>query len=165
MSMGTRAVFDPDEAAPAPASPAALPEPFVTGNVFSLSKKSRDELRAILTRAGGKTGVENFIDQMVVLCRDAYRGTYVDSRTAAQQVNDLLVRMAVAIVDDDARFQPITGGGVRVFYGCGKRGGGERRPAGYFFAAKMNFAYCDLWCEAALRWMTWLLTARSRAEL
>ena len=35
----------------------------------------------------------------------------------------------------------------------------------YFFAAKMYFAYCDLWCEAALRWMTWLLTALSSAEL
>jgi hypothetical protein len=41
----------------------------------------------------------------------------------------------------------------------------EGRAAAYFFAAKMYFAYCDLWFEAELRWMTWLLTALSRAEL
>lgn len=29
----------------------------------------------------------------------------------------------------------------------------------------MCFAYCDLWWEAALRWMTLLFTARSRAEM
>lgn len=46
----------------------------------------------------------------------------------------------------------------------GVRGEGVRRRAGYFFVTKMYFAYCDLWCEAALRWMTWLLTALSRAE-
>lgn len=42
---------------------------------------------------------------------------------------------------------------------------GMWREAGYFVVVKMSFAYCDLWCAAELRWMTWLLTARSRAEL
>jgi hypothetical protein len=34
-----------------------------------------------------------------------------------------------------------------------------------YFLAKIYFASFDLWFEAALRWMTLLLTARSRAEL
>ena len=38
-------------------------------------------------------------------------------------------------------------------------------PLAYFFATKIYFAYCDLWFEAELRWMTLLFTARSRAEL
>lgn len=48
--------------------------------------------------------------------------------------------------------------------------GGEARGAkaiageNYFFA-KISFAHCALWLEAELRWMTWLLTALSSAEL
>lgn len=48
--------------------------------------------------------------------------------------------------------------------------GGEARGAKinqgtvYFFA-KISFAHCDLWFDAELRWMTWLLTALSSAEL
>lgn len=97
MSMGTRAVFDPDGAAPAQVSAAVSPEHSVSGNTFKLPKKSRDELRTILTRAGGEIGVENFIDQMEVLCRDVYRVTYLDVRTGAQQVSDY-----------DAKLQEIT---------------------------------------------------------
>ena len=40
----------------------------------------------------------------------------------AQQVNHLLVRVAVAIIENDAGFQPITGEGVRFFHSFGKRG-------------------------------------------
>jgi len=45
------------------------------------------------------------------------------------------------------------------------RKGAESAGRPYFLAVKMYFATCDLWCEAVLRWMTWLLTALSRAEL
>ena len=45
------------------------------------------------------------------------------------------------------------------------RGAGKGNGSAYFFATKMNFANCDLWFEAELRWMTLLLTALSRAEL
>lgn len=40
----------------------------------------------------------------------------------AQQVNDLLVRVAVAIIQDDAGSKLIAGEGAQFFYGFGKRG-------------------------------------------
>jgi hypothetical protein len=41
----------------------------------------------------------------------------------------------------------------------------KREIAEAYFFAKIYFESCDLWLEAALRWMTLLLTALSRAEL
>ncbi len=45
------------------------------------------------------------------------------------------------------------------------RGAGKRKGRAAYFFAKISFAHWDLWFEAELRWMTWLFTARSRAEL
>lgn len=47
----------------------------------------------------------------------------------------------------------------------GERAIEEAAPSAYFFAVKIYFETCDLWCDAVLRWMTLLFTALSRAEL
>src|SRR5258708_3448409 len=71
-----------------------------------------------------------------------------DERQSAGQTQPFIAPAA-------AQKNPATG------WSAGRKGW---RRSGYFFVAKMYFAYCDLWCEAALRWMTLLLTALSRAE-